>query len=632
VNEAVAGLNQAQAKATAADALTLLFNSKAPKGAANKKSLLSFQSVLHESFQKNDKENIKTAFQAIIRKKAEMDGGKAAAIKLAVATDSQNPANSANQLPLDGGKRVLNTLIEEMMSNEKTGLSDADLKGIAARVADVLINAANPGSEKKRFDTILFAGPRGRQIETVSAAKIAGILTEAGFDPEAASRMAGNLRKVVLTPEIRVPEKGTGPVCDITASPEKELVDAAVPRGKRPGLSGMEGLMAEQKAQVAETVAQAVRTEKPLIDDEDIKRIAGQIASVVVWSDKAVPVKGSSDPQKSAVPVDVEKETLFKARIADILTGKGFDREAANRVANQINKVILIKEAELSKRADAEFLSDKMVRMEKETPGLVNPDDKGFFLLKAAQSLPVLSAAESRTPIVEGKAVQPSRGEKKELRKDEMPAAAAGRDASLSRKESSVPELSELNALREASLRKDGVSAKEKPFSPDQGEAAEQLAPMGFSAHMPAGHETSVSRQNLRPQEIISQIAELRNAQPDPAGRVKIVLDPPNLGTIEMDIVVRGDRVSAVMTTESSQVRQVLQSHAEEMKQALSHQGFRIDRIEVKQPHEKSPEQWQNPDRQWNQQQDGGYQQKRERNQRWPFAVPESMPELNTVA
>lgn len=96
----------------------------------------------------------------------------------------------------------------------------------------------------------------------------------------------------------------------------------------------------------------------------------------------------------------------------------------------------------------------------------------------------------------------------------------------------------------------------------------------------------------VKNEEIVSQVGRALETYGDKSGRVKIVLEPPHLGEVEMEVIVRGDRVRAIMISENDQVRQVLKSHTEEIKQVLADQGFKVDRMEVKAPEERQLPQW----------------------------------------
>ena len=65
------------------------------------------------------------------------------------------------------------------------------------------------------------------------------------------------------------------------------------------------------------------------------------------------------------------------------------------------------------------------------------------------------------------------------------------------------------------------------------------------------------------------------------AGKVQMTLQPPNLGTINMEVVVRNNRVDLVLTANQADVQQILQANADQLKNALSNQGFQIDQLSV---------------------------------------------------
>jgi len=86
----------------------------------------------------------------------------------------------------------------------------------------------------------------------------------------------------------------------------------------------------------------------------------------------------------------------------------------------------------------------------------------------------------------------------------------------------------------------------------------------------------------LRPQVIIPQVVEgashlLRSG----SGRVTITLHPPQLGTIDMDIQVRDNKVSMLMLADNHEVKQVLESSLTHLRNALSEQGLQVDRVDV---------------------------------------------------
>jgi len=69
-------------------------------------------------------------------------------------------------------------------------------------------------------------------------------------------------------------------------------------------------------------------------------------------------------------------------------------------------------------------------------------------------------------------------------------------------------------------------------------------------------------------------------------------LDPPHLGAVEMEVLMRGNRIQALLSADNDGVRQVLKDRVEEIKQVLADQGIKVERIDVRPPEEKSLPSW----------------------------------------
>jgi flagellar hook-length control protein FliK len=86
----------------------------------------------------------------------------------------------------------------------------------------------------------------------------------------------------------------------------------------------------------------------------------------------------------------------------------------------------------------------------------------------------------------------------------------------------------------------------------------------------------------VRPQAVMSQVLDgatqiLRNG----SGRMVMSLLPPQLGTLDLDVVVQNNRVKMVMMADSQEVKQLLQAGMDDLRNALQDKGFQIDRLEV---------------------------------------------------
>ncbi len=102
-------------------------------------------------------------------------------------------------------------------------------------------------------------------------------------------------------------------------------------------------------------------------------------------------------------------------------------------------------------------------------------------------------------------------------------------------------------------------------------------------AHSGAMADTKTeTAAGLRPELLIEQVAvQSRQGLLNGPGRMKITLNPPQLGIIDMDVLVRNNKVEVVMIASNQEVQQMLKSHADQLKHALHVQGLRVDGFDV---------------------------------------------------
>jgi flagellar hook-length control protein FliK len=84
-----------------------------------------------------------------------------------------------------------------------------------------------------------------------------------------------------------------------------------------------------------------------------------------------------------------------------------------------------------------------------------------------------------------------------------------------------------------------------------------------------------------RTQAVIDQIMDARQTINGDFGRIRIVLNPPNLGTVDLQILMRGERVEVVMTADNASVQQALLSRAEDIRFALVRHDLKIEAFQV---------------------------------------------------
>jgi hypothetical protein len=125
-----------------------------------------------------------------------------------------------------------------------------------------------------------------------------------------------------------------------------------------------------------------------------------------------------------------------------------------------------------------------------------------------------------------------------------------------------------------------------EPSSLARGPAVDRISPEGFP-HIVVQGERCVAIDDagsirLRPSVLIGQIADTAGTKlASESGRIRMVLNPPQLGTVDMDVSIRNNKVCAVLHTDSSDVRHALQSNMEQLKISFHNQGLTVDSISV---------------------------------------------------
>jgi flagellar hook-length control protein FliK len=104
---------------------------------------------------------------------------------------------------------------------------------------------------------------------------------------------------------------------------------------------------------------------------------------------------------------------------------------------------------------------------------------------------------------------------------------------------------------------------------------------LGTASSPEAKAPLSDASAGSRTQAIINQILDAKQAMNGDFGRIRIVLSPPNLGTVDLEIVVRNERVEVVMTADNSRVQQTLQSSADDIRNAMQRHDLKIESFQV---------------------------------------------------
>jgi len=90
------------------------------------------------------------------------------------------------------------------------------------------------------------------------------------------------------------------------------------------------------------------------------------------------------------------------------------------------------------------------------------------------------------------------------------------------------------------------------------------------------------SLDDVTTSQIINRVTgEIKENVSADGGRIKITLSPPSLGTLEMDVAVRNNKVEVIIIADNKDVQQALNSHLDRLKGSLQNQGLTIDRCDV---------------------------------------------------
>lgn len=86
----------------------------------------------------------------------------------------------------------------------------------------------------------------------------------------------------------------------------------------------------------------------------------------------------------------------------------------------------------------------------------------------------------------------------------------------------------------------------------------------------------------IKPQAVISQVLDgVDSALKNEYSRVRMELNPPQLGTLDMDLLVNHDRVRLVIMADGQDVRNILQGNMDQLRSSLEQQGLKMDGVNV---------------------------------------------------
>lgn len=97
--------------------------------------------------------------------------------------------------------------------------------------------------------------------------------------------------------------------------------------------------------------------------------------------------------------------------------------------------------------------------------------------------------------------------------------------------------------------------------------------------------QTNTAPKELSQNDILAQINKqinTKNLQDESSTRVNIILKPENLGKISLELVNSKDGLTAQLTTENSQVKEILDKSLNSLKDSLNNNGVNVNNVSVK--------------------------------------------------
>ncbi|HTZ39863.1 MAG TPA: flagellar hook-length control protein FliK [Syntrophales bacterium] len=124
--------------------------------------------------------------------------------------------------------------------------------------------------------------------------------------------------------------------------------------------------------------------------------------------------------------------------------------------------------------------------------------------------------------------------------------------------------------------------SKKQSIQKDLGVENREVFPARGDVAAPVQGKSAGVTSAVKPQVVISQVVNgAIETLRDGTGRAVLNLQPPRLGTLDLDVAVKDNRVTMIMLADNQEVKQMLQSGMEDLRNALQDKGFQIDRLEV---------------------------------------------------
>jgi len=126
---------------------------------------------------------------------------------------------------------------------------------------------------------------------------------------------------------------------------------------------------------------------------------------------------------------------------------------------------------------------------------------------------------------------------------------------------------------------KNKIDSKNKIGQTEKNGEAPSAASLSAGATVPSRTQSTAQ---VSSSDLVHQVAcEIKEKANNEGGRVRMVLNPPSLGTLEMDVLVVNSKVKVVLTANNKDLQQTLHGQLDNLKATLQNSGLTVERCDV---------------------------------------------------
>ncbi len=114
-----------------------------------------------------------------------------------------------------------------------------------------------------------------------------------------------------------------------------------------------------------------------------------------------------------------------------------------------------------------------------------------------------------------------------------------------------------------------------QPVAAQSQNAGGRVIPQTAVVQLPSGQQVAESQIF---DQVVTHISGSQNGE---SGRMVLRLQPAELGSLKLELMVEGDRVKANLQAQTTQVQEVIERNLPQLRNALAEQGLKIDQFQV---------------------------------------------------